>query len=238
MIPLKDNIKTRSWPFVNWALILGCLYGFYRELAQPNVESLQALLAARALVPARLTAQAETAWPTIFSSMFLHGGWMHLIGNMLYLWIFGDNVEDRLGHRRYLLFYLLCGLLAALAQVTLNPLSELPMVGASGAIAGVLGAYFLLYPKARILAAVPIWIFIRIVELPAILFLGFWFLIQAVQSWGMLSGAPAQGGVAWWAHAAGFAAGGLLVFFFKKPLPRRQASSFRGGREGALRRSR
>jgi membrane associated rhomboid family serine protease len=218
MIPLRDNVRSRTFPFVNWALILGNVYGFYREIAQPDPETLAHFLKRCALVPAALTAAPEKAWPTIFSAMFLHGGWLHLIGNMLYLWIFGDNVEDRMGHRRYLVFYLLCGLFAALAEVALSPGTALPMLGASGAIAGVMGAYFLLYPKARIVTVIPIWIFLKVVEVPAIFFLGFWFLIQAFQGWGTLAmAARPSGGVAWWAHAGGFVAGGVLVFFFKKP---------------------
>jgi len=222
MIPLKDNIRTQTFPVVNWILIAGSLFGFTKELLQPDAPALLAFIREWSLVPSRLVLLPEQAWTTVFSSMFLHGSWLHLIGNMLYLWIFGNNVEDRMGHRRYLLFYLLCGTLAALAQVSLFPSSTTPMIGASGAIAGVLGAYFLLFPKARILAAIPIWIFIRIVEVPAIFFLGFWFLIQAFRSWGALAGGAAGGGVAWWAHAGGFLAGGILVLFFKKPLPRRK----------------
>lgn len=221
MIPLKDNIRSRTFPIVNLLLIAGNVFGFAKELLQPNAPAFLAFLNAWSLVPSRLIRFPEQAWVTVFSSMFLHGSWLHLIGNMLYLWIFGDNVEDRLGHRRYLLFYLLCGTLAAVAQAALFPSSTTPMIGASGAIAGVLGAYFLLYPKAKIMTAVPIWIFIRVVELPAIFFLGFWFLIQAFQSWGALGGVAAGGGVAWWAHAGGFLAGGVLVFFFKKPAARR-----------------
>jgi membrane associated rhomboid family serine protease len=221
MIPIKDNIRSRTIPVVNIAIIAGNIYVFTRELLQPNAPALAAFIRQWALVPGHLTMSPETAWPTVFSSMFLHGGWLHLVGNMLYLWIFGDNVEDRLGHRRYLLFYLLCGIAAAVTQTALFPSSATPVVGASGAIAGVLGAYFLLYPKARILAAVPIWIFIRFVEIPAIFFLGVWFVIQAFQSWGALAGGATTGGVAWWAHAGGFLAGTLLVFFFKKPASRR-----------------
>ena len=144
------------------------------------------------LTPARLLLFPDGAWATIYTSMFLHGGWIHLLGNMLYLWIFGNGVEGRMGHRRYLLFYLLCGTLAALSQVAVAPSSTGPMVGASGAIAGVLGAYFLLYPKAKILSVVPIWIFLRIVEIPAIFFLGFWFLIQAFQGWVPSEGSPGR----------------------------------------------
>jgi membrane associated rhomboid family serine protease len=151
----------------------------------------------------------------LFTSMFMHGGWLHLIGNMLFLYVFGDNIEDRLGHLRYLLFYLLAGLGAAFTQIFINPVSQIPMVGASGAIAGVLGAYILLFPTARILTLIPIFFFIQLVELPAYLFLGIWFIMQLVS--GMLSlgiGADA-GGVAWWAHIGGFATGAVLLVFLK-----------------------
>lgn len=237
MIPLKDNIKTRTFPVVNYLLIAGNIYGFVQELAQPNAKAFCAFLSRWSLVPAALAQAPDRAWVTILSSMFLHMGWAHLIGNMLYLWLFGTNVEDRMGHRRYLFFYLLCGVFAALAQVSLFPASKVPMVGASGAIAGVMGAYFLLYPKARITALVPIWIFLRVMEVPAIFFLGFWFLLQAFQGWGTLAGGAA-GGVAWWAHAGGFLAGGVLLFFFRKPAPRPRQVSYRGGGSGGHRRCR
>lgn len=220
MIPLKDNIKGRTFPFVNILLILVNAGVFYLELRQSSPQALKSFLTEWALIPHLLVNHPRTEWFKIPTSMFLHAGWMHLLGNMLYLWIFGDNVEDRMGHRRYLLFYLVVGSCAALSQVYLNPRSSLPLVGASGAIAGVMGAYFILFPKAKIMALVPIWIFIRFIEIPAILFLGFWFLLQALQSWGSILSASAggadAGGVAWWAHAGGFLAGFLFVFPFKK----------------------
>jgi membrane associated rhomboid family serine protease len=216
MIPLKDNIKTRTFPLVNALLIAGNIYGFVQEVTQPDKKALLSFLDRWSLIPSVLAQAPDRAWVTILSSMFLHMGWAHLIGNMMYLWIFGTNVEDRMGHRRYLFFYLLCGVFAALAQVSLFPTAKTPMIGASGAIAGVMGAYFLLYPKAKITALVPIWIFLRVMEVPAILFLGFWFLLQAFQGWGALAGGAA-GGVAWWAHAGGFLAGGVLVFIFRQP---------------------
>jgi membrane associated rhomboid family serine protease len=150
--------------------------------------------------------------------MFLHGGWLHFLGNMLYLWIFGDNVEDRFGHGRYLVFYLLCGTLAALAQVFTAPSSTVPMVGASGAIAGVLGAYLVMFPRSRVLTLVPIIFFIQIVEVPATILLGLWFVLQLVNGIGALSVARGSeiGGVAFWAHAAGFASGMALVWLFRR----------------------
>lgn len=159
-----------------------------------------------ALVPARWRPE------TYVTSMFLHAGWLHLVGNMLYLWIFGDNIEDRLGRLRFLGFYVTCGLVAAVAQVLSRPTSEVPIVGASGAVAGVLGAYFVLFPRSRVLTLVPIFVILRLVEIPAVYFLGFWFFLQVLG--GLQTGGTADvGGVAFWAHVAGFLAGvvGILV---------------------------
>lgn len=144
--------------------------------------------------------------------MFLHGGWLHLLGNMLYLWIFGDNVEDRMGRGRFIIFYLLTGYIATLTHVYFLPHSTVPMVGASGAIAGILGAYFVLYPRAKVLTLVPIIIFITFIRIPALLFLGFWFLLQVINQT-MISSPEAQS-VAWWAHIGGFVAGAVLIKFF------------------------
>jgi membrane associated rhomboid family serine protease len=146
----------------------------------------------------------------IFTSMFLHGGWMHLIGNMLYLHIFGDNVEDRVGHLRFLMLYVVSGLVAGLAQIAINPNSPLPMVGASGAIAGVTGAYFLFFPRSRIVTLVPIFVFLQIIEIPAVFFLFFWFAFQLLLGVGSLGMEAAGGGVAFWAHIGGFIAGMVL----------------------------
>jgi len=147
------------------------------------------------------------------ASMFLHGGWLHLIGNMWYLWIFGDNVEDRLGHVRFLLFYLLCGIGAGIAHTLLNPASRIPSIGASGAIAGVLGAYFVTFPFAKVLTVVPILFFVQILEIPAILVLGLWFLMQFLYGTASLAVATSAntGGVAWWAHVGGFLIGIVLL---------------------------
>ena len=163
---------------------------------------------------------AAFSWVTVFTSMFLHGGLLHVAGNMLYLWIFGDNVEDRMGHGRFLVFYLLCGVAAALAQTITAPDSVVPMVGASGAIAGVMGAYFVLYPKSRIVTLIPLFFFFQVIEVPAILFLGIWFLMQFLSGVGSIvttaGGGPA-GGVAFWAHVAGFVAGISGVIVFRRP---------------------
>ena len=152
--------------------------------------------------------------------MFVHAGWAHIAGNMLFLWIFGDNVEDRMGHGRFLVFYLLCGVAAALAQTISVPDSVVPMVGASGAIAGVMGAYFVLYPRSRIVTLIPIFFFFQVVEVPAILFLGIWFLMQFLSGLGSIVNSVsggAMGGIAFWAHVAGFVAGISGVIVFRRP---------------------
>jgi membrane associated rhomboid family serine protease len=153
-------------------------------------------------------------WTTLLTSMFLHGGWMHLGGNMLYLWIFGNNVEDAMGHARFVLFYLLGGLAAAFSQVISGPNSPIPMVGASGAVSGILGAYVLLYPHARVLTLIILGWFWRVVEIPALIVLGFWIVVQVLN--GLLTFNFQGGGVAWFAHVGGFFAGMLLIPFFKR----------------------
>ena len=152
-------------------------------------------------------------WLTLFTSIFMHGGILHLLGNMLYLWIFGDNVEDAMGPGRFLAFYLVCGLLATLAQIALGVGSSVPIVGASGAIAGVLAAYFMLYPRARVLTLVPIFFFLRLISIPAVFLLGFWFILQVINGAGSIG---SGGGVAWFAHIGGFIAGAILVFPFRR----------------------
>lgn len=179
------------------------------------------LIMRNGLIPASLTSAGEAAGVAfrphaLITSIFLHGGWLHVGGNMLYLWIFGDNVEDRLGRIRFLVFYLLCGIAASLTHVLANPSSTVPTIGASGAIAGVLGAYFLLYPRSRVLTLVPLGFYLQVVQLPAFLFLGFWFLLQFVVGAASLSASGDAGGVAWWAHVGGFVAGAGLQFVFRK----------------------
>ena len=215
MIPLRDVIPSRTTPYVTVTLIvLNGLVFAYEFLLGTGVQEFIYLFG---LVP------AEFSWPTVFTSMFLHGGLMHAGGNMLYLWIFGDNVEDRMGHGRFVAFYLLCGVAAALAQTWMSPGSLVPMVGASGAIAGVMGAYFVLYPKSRIVTLLPLIFFFQVIEVPAIVFLGIWFLMQFVSGLGSLAATSADGaaqmagGVAFWAHVAGFAAGLVGVWFFRRP---------------------
>ena len=214
MIPLRDTIPSRTAPVVTVALIAVNVIVFLHEAALGPY--LDRFVMAYGLVPRRLV-----FWPgapldpvrflPLVTSMFWHGGWLHLIGNMLYLWIFGDNVEDKLGHFRYLVFYLAAGITAALTQVFLDPTSTVPTIGASGAIAGVLGAYLISFPKSRVLTLIPIIIFPWFVEIPAVVYLAFWFILQLLEGIGQL-GAPAQaGGVAVWAHVGGFVAGVVLV---------------------------
>lgn len=211
MIPLRDIIPSRTTPVVTIALIAINIIVFLYELSLGR--TVDAFTLYWGLVPAAFS------WVTVFTSMFLHGGILHVAGNMLYLWIFGDNVEDRMGHGRFLVFYLLCGIAAALAQTIAAPDSVLPMVGASGAIAGVMGAYFVLYPKSRIVTLIPLFFFFQVIEVPAILFLGIWFLMQFINGLGSIVTVAGHnaGGVAFWAHVAGFVAGISGVVVFRRP---------------------
>jgi len=217
MFPLRDTIRSKTRPVVNTTIIVINILVFFYEISLGR--RMEAFIYIFGLTPVHFLATIDHnligAIVPLFTSMFLHGGWLHLIGNMWFLYIFGDNVEDRVGHIPYIFFYLLCGLGSALTQTFFERGSSVPMVGASGAIAGVLGAYFMLYPQSRILTLVPIFIFIQILEIPAVVFLFFWFLWQFIQG-SLTSSAPAQGGTAWWAHIGGFIVGLVLVFFFKK----------------------
>jgi len=220
MIPLKDTIPSRTVPFINYTIILINLLCFLYQLSLgPHLEK---FLYAWGVVPAQFFAPlsighlhlSQRILP-LFTSMFLHGGWLHFLGNMLYLYIFGDNVEDRLGHARYFLFYLLCGVLAAAVHLLTNTGSRVPTIGASGAIAGVMGAYFFLFPYARVVTLIFIFFFFDIVEIPAFFFLAFWFILQFLSGTVSFDAQNAlSGGVAWWAHIGGFLAGILLLFAF------------------------
>lgn len=217
MFPLRDSTPSRGWPLVNYAFIFFNLAVFLFEVRLEKRGFLEPFIYQFGLIPARFFQDPSARLVDIFTSMFLHGSWGHVLGNVWFLYIFGDNVEDNMGHVRYFFYYLLMGLGAAAAQLAASPSSNLPMVGASGAIAGVLGGYFVLYPRARVLTLLFVIFFIRVVELPAFFFLGFWFLIQAMNGVGSLTAAPIRGemgGVAWWAHAGGFAAGfaGIQIF--------------------------
>ena len=220
MIPLRDVIPSKTFPIFTLTFIVlnTVAFIFDRTLSDRGRE---AFVLTYGVVPARLDLVA------IVTSIFLHGGWVHFIGNMLYLWIFGDNVEDRLGHVRFVVFYLLCGAAAMFAHVWMNPSSMIPTIGASGAIAGVMGAYFVLYPHSRVLALVPLFIIWEVIEVPAIIFLGLWFLLQFFMGVGGLatqqSGAEA-GGVAFWAHVAGFVVGMGAVLVMRKPSRTRWAT--------------
>ncbi|MCE5254418.1 MAG: rhomboid family intramembrane serine protease [Actinomycetia bacterium] len=211
MFPLHDNIPSRSQPIVNWLVMVANVVIFLFVFGAGS--STERLVYDLGLVPARFLADPLSGQAaTLFSSMFLHGGWLHLLFNMWALWIFGDNVEDRLGHGRYLLFYLFGGLAAAGAHLIFNAGSQIPTVGASGAISAVMAAYLLLFPRARVVTLVPLFFLPWFVEIPALVYIVFWFLSQLFN--GVLSvsaGAEAFGGVAWWAHIGGFVAGLVML---------------------------
>ena len=210
MIPLRDVIPSRTTPFVTVTIIVFNSVAWLFELSLSH-DDLREFLMIFGVVPGAFV------WPTLITSMFLHGGWSHFIGNMLYLWIFGDNVEDRFGHGRYLVFYLLAGIVAALGHIMMDSSSMLPTIGASGAIAGVMGAYFVMYPHSRVLTLLPLFIFWELIEVPAILLLGFWFLMQLFSAGTIAMTASTEGGgVAFMAHVAGFVFGLGAVFLFRK----------------------
>ncbi|OPX90443.1 MAG: Rhomboid protease GluP [Pelotomaculum sp. PtaB.Bin104] len=212
---MKDNIPSRSFPVVNVLLIIANLLVFaYGMTLGRHYEE---FMYSNAVVPVQLVADGFTGEQLVrlTTAMFLHGGWFHLLSNMLYLWIFGDNVEGRMGHFKYLIFYLLTGYIATIAHVLTDPQSPVPLIGASGAIAGVLGAYLILFPRAKVLTLVFIFVFIQIVPIPAVVFLGLWFVLQLLSGAANLTSQAAQG-VAFWAHAGGFVAGILLVKLFAR----------------------
>ena len=216
MIPLRDDQPTRTFAFITVAIIALNALVFWHELSLDNSSRVESFFATFALTPAYLThAPSPDTYRTILTSMFLHGGWMHIIGNMWFLWIFGNNVEDSVGHFKFVVFYLLCGVAAGAAQVAISPDSTVPMIGASGAISGVLGAYLLLLPRARVLVLFPIWIFWRLFYVPAVLFIVLWFGVQLLSGLAVLH-MDVNGGVAFWAHVGGFIAGMLLIPLFKK----------------------
>jgi membrane associated rhomboid family serine protease len=223
MIPLHDDNPTEINPLVTIALIVLCSLVFLYEVSLPE-KSGEAFVFAYGAIPALIFGHEEAlpeiavGFPvtmTLFTSMFLHGGWMHLIGNMLYLWIFGNNIEDAMGHVKFVVFYVVCGLLAAMSHALTDPASAVPMVGASGAISGVLGAYLLLFPRAQVMVLIPLGIFTRTMYVPAGFVLGFWFVLQLLS--GGMSLGQGGGGVAWFAHVGGFVAGMALIGLFKDP---------------------
>jgi membrane associated rhomboid family serine protease len=227
MIPLQDTVPTRSLPLVTWLLIALNVVMFMAELSADANGLGEAMVQNFGIIPTRFLAYHDLREvSTLITAMFLHGGWFHLFFNMWALYIFGDNVEDRMGPARYLTFYLVCGLAAGLTHIYFNSHSTMPSIGASGAIAGVLGAYLLLFPQARVITLIPILFYPLFIEIPAVLYLGFWFISQLLN--GTLEivhsasspEAREVGGVAWWAHAGGFITGVLLVWPFA--IPRRK----------------
>ena len=230
MIPLRDDAPRSSYPYLTLVLIIVnvnvFLYQFALYLGSPSAG--EAFVQSFGSVPANISAALVGRYPLddgltpVLTSMFLHGGWMHLIGNMWFLWIFGDNIEDELGHGYYLFFYLACGLAATVAHFIANPLSDVPTVGASGAISGVMGAYMIRFPWARVVTLIPIFVFFTTVELPAVVLLAYWFLIQFVS--GAADFGAQGGGVAWWAHVGGFMAGAALIWM--RPKRRRQVRRY------------
>ena len=257
MIPIGDNIKSRSTPYVNVTIIAACVLVFLYQLTLTSVtvpqlgifSELDRFFRDWGAVPACLTDSAglspntpprliEALCPdgvqlalTPVTAMFLHGGWLHLGGNMIFLWVFGDNVEDAMGHGRYVIFYLVTGLLATAAHIALNQSDLAPVIGASGAIAGVLGAYLVLYPRATISAILPIFILFLIpFRVPAVLLIGFWFLLQVFSGVASITSTDVVGGTAWFAHIGGFVAGVLLVRFFVLRRRHRRLRVIPGGR--------
>ncbi len=220
MIPLHDNNPTTLFPVFTIAFMALCIFAFVWQVGSGDAGNHRIILGL-GMIPAVLFDEASLppdlalvpASMTVLTSMFLHGGWMHLIGNMLYLWVFGNNVEDSMGHLRFIIFYLLCGSFAALGQAFIYPASQIPMIGASGAISGVLGAYLLLFPRARILVVIPLGFLFPLLRIPAGWVLGAWFALQIFSSFGAN---PEQGGVAWFAHIGGFIAGMALIPLFKQ----------------------
>ena len=213
MFPLYDTARSHKFPILNLVLIGVNALFFFRETGMEPAE-LQNFIFANGLIPAQFLANPNAEWTTIFSSMFLHGGWFHLLSNMWVLFIFGDNIEARMGGVRYLVFYLLSGAAAGFLQSYILPSSAVPIIGASGAVAGVLGAYLILYPRSRIASLVPIFFIFTLVELPAFVFLVFWFISQIYS--GLFSLQGSAGGIAWWAHIGGFIFGIFIAFFFRR----------------------
>lgn len=223
MIPLKDNIPSRRFPIVNILLIIINFIVFFYELSLGD--GVQRLIFQYGIVPNRIvkgvigfnTSHISSLITPFFSSIFLHGGWYHILSNMLYLWIFGDNVEDRMGHFNYLIFYLLCGFTSSVAHILTNMSSSIPTIGASGAISGVLGAYFVIFPEARVMTLLPFGFFLQIAAIPAFLFLGFWFISQALNGIATLAvNTYMTEGIAWWAHIGGFVTGIIIGRRYKR----------------------
>lgn len=212
MFPLYDTVRSHKFPLVNLILVGLNAFAFFQEIRM-GPDELRAFIFANGLIPAQFLADPSQEWVKIISSMFLHGSWFHIISNMWVLLIFGDNVEARMGGIRYLIFYLLSGIAAGLLQTYVLPSSAVPMIGASGAVAGVLGAYLILFPQSRIASLVPIFFIFTLVEIPAFIFLLFWFFSQLYSGLFPVDGGGASG-IAWWAHIGGFLFGVVMVSFF------------------------
>lgn len=222
MIPLRDTNRSRNFPVMNWLIIGANALVFFFELGLSSGQ-LESFINTFALIPSRLESQPAAYVFSIFSSMFMQAGWFHILSNMWILFIFGDNVEDRMGSVPYLIFYLLGGIAAALLQTFVGAGSNVPVLGASGAIAAVLGAYIFLFPSARVVTLVPIIFFLTVIEVPAVLFIGFWFITQLFSG---LSSIGAVEGVAWWAHIGGFLVGLVISPFFLRRSPPRHIEFF------------
>jgi membrane associated rhomboid family serine protease len=219
MIPLRDTIRSRHFPFITWLLLGVNAVVFFYQVTM-GYDALEYFVNLFALVPATWVENPLWYILTLFTSMFMHAGWFHFLSNMWILYIFGDNVEDRMGPLGFLSFYLFSGVAAGLLQTFIDPFSIIPVLGASGAIAGVMGAYILLYPRARVVTLIPIFFIFTTVNIPAIFYLGFWFISQLFS--GIASLGATMGGVAWWAHIGGFLFGLVISRFFMwrpKPLP-------------------
>jgi len=223
LIPLKDSVRSKTIPFINYMLILINIFVFYKEITLPP-NQLDVFIHQFGLIPQNIVSVSWRSvlnadlklYATLFTSIFIHGNLLHIAGNMLYLWVFGDNVEDRLGHLKYLFFYLLVGVAGNLTHIYFNTNSQIPTIGASGAVAGVMGAYFLAFPKAKVLTLIPVFFFFTITQIKAMFFLFLWFLLQLIN--GLTSFGPGHETqmVAWWAHTGGFAAGALGYLILRK----------------------
>jgi membrane associated rhomboid family serine protease len=222
MFPLYDENPSKTFPFITISLIIINIGIFIKELSLGS--NLHQFIQQYALIPFNIT--NGYGYITLITSMFIHGGFFHVLGNMLYLWIFGNNIEDTLGHSKFVLFYILSGLGGALGQIIVSPNSQIPIIGASGAVAGVLAAYLILFPTARIATLVPIFLFLQVIRLPAIIVIGFWIVIQFLNGIAVINGqaAGASGGVAWFAHIGGFLMGTILILILPKKRKRRSYS--------------
>lgn len=217
MIPLKDSVPRQTFPFTILLLIFANIIMFLYEISLGK--SLEGFIYNYGVIPKAFLSPKTSEisqFPTLITSMFLHGSWLHLLGNMWFLWVFGDNIEDRMGHLRFPFFYLICGIAGALAHIYINPGANIPSIGASGAISGILGAYFILYPFSRVNTLVPVFFFFYFIKLPAFFFLGLWFLIQFFSGAAtiLVTETATHQGIAWWAHIGGFAAGIAFLPFF------------------------